>query len=285
MRDPIAPTLPKWPFYLGDALLLGLAYFIYHQNRPGHWELGLAVLCVALGALLAVTPFILEYRAALKLAESTALTTAVTQMENLETLAAQIGGATSRWQEVQGQADKTAAGARELADRMAGEVRAFTEFMQRANDGEKATLRLEVEKLRRAEGDWLQVLVRVLDHTFAVHQGALRSGQPNVIAQLTHFQNVCHDAARRVGLVPIAAAPSDQFDAQRHQPIEDGIKPAPGATVTETIAPGYSFQGKLIRPVLVRLGGQAEAETREASAEAPAADQNQLALEQPGPVQ
>ena len=235
--------------------MLGLAYFIYHQNRQalGHWELALAVLCVAVGALFAITPFVLEYRAGLKLAESAALTTVVAQMRNLETLAAHISGATGQWQEVQQQAEKTSVGAREIADRMAGEMRAFTEFMQRANESEKATLRLEVDKLRRAEGDWLQVLVRILDHTFALHQGALRSGQANVIAQLAHFQNVCHDAARRIGLVPFAAMPSDPFDPQRHQSIEDGVKPAEGAAVAETVAPGFSFQGRLIRPVLVRL--------------------------------
>ena len=58
-------------------------------------------------------------------------------------------------------------------------------------------VRLEVEKLRRAEGEWLQVLVRVLDHVYALHLGALRSGQPNLIEQLSNFQNACRDAARR----------------------------------------------------------------------------------------
>ena len=26
------PSVPKWPFFLGDAILLGLAYFIYWQG-------------------------------------------------------------------------------------------------------------------------------------------------------------------------------------------------------------------------------------------------------------
>ena len=253
MTDPIAPRLPRWPFYLADALLLGVAYFIYHQNRPalGHWELGFAILCVALGALFAIAPSVLEYRAGLRLAEARGLTSVVEQVQNIEAVAAQIHGASSQWHEVQQQAEKTATGAREIVDRMTGEVRAFTQFMQRANDSEKGTLRLEVEKLRRAEGDWLQVLVRILDHTFALHSGALRSGQQTVVAQLTHFQSVCLDAARRVGLVPFAARAGDPFDAERHQSSEE--KPPGDATVEETIAPGYTFQGKLIRPALVRV--------------------------------
>ena len=47
---------------------------------------------------------------------------------------------------------------------MTGEVQALTEFMKRANDSERATLRLEVEKLRRWESEWLQVAVQMLDH-------------------------------------------------------------------------------------------------------------------------
>ena len=41
---------------------------------------------------------------------------------------------------------------------MTAEARAFQQFLDKANDTERNHLRLEVEKLRRAEGDWLQVL-------------------------------------------------------------------------------------------------------------------------------
>ena len=47
------------------------------------------------------------------------------------------------------------------------------EFLAKANDSEKGFLRLEVDKLKRAEGEWLQTLVRILDHVNALHQGAL----------------------------------------------------------------------------------------------------------------
>lgn len=285
MSDVIEPKLPKWPFYLGDVLLLGLAWLVYQRNQAAmsHWELVLAAFCVIVGAAFAITPFVLEYRAALKLAEARGLASVVGQLEKLEQLTAQISSASGQWQDVHKHADKTAGSAREIAERMAVEVKAFTEFMQRANESEKGTLRLEVDKLRRAEGDWLQVLVRILDHTFALHQGAVRSGQQNVIAQLAHFQGVCHDAARRVGLTPIAASGGEPFDPQRHQSIEDGVKPDPDATVTETVAPGFSFQGKLIRPVLVRVSGTVQGamigEAGSSSGGSMATNQSQLPLE------
>ena len=45
--------------------------------------------------------------------------------------------------------------ARHVADKMAAEAKAFAEFLQKANDTEKSHLRLEVEKFRRGESQWL----------------------------------------------------------------------------------------------------------------------------------
>ena len=70
---------------------------------------------------------------------------------------------------------------------MAAEVREFSEFMQKMNDSEKAALRLEIEKFRRGEGEWLQVLVRILDHVFLLHAAAARSGQPKLAEQIAQF--------------------------------------------------------------------------------------------------
>jgi molecular chaperone GrpE (heat shock protein) len=74
-----------------------------------------------------------------------------------------------------------------------------------------------------------------------------------VIEQLGNFQAACRDAARRVGLIPYAANAAEPFDAQRHQLVDVEAKAPPGAIVAETVASGYTFQGRLIRPALVRL--------------------------------
>lgn len=282
MSESNAPKLSKWPFLLGDALLAGMACFIVWQCKLplGHWEIGFVVLCIVGGAVLGIAPFLIEYDALVKLTEAGTLTTAVAQLKNLEGIAAQIGGATGRWQDAQDAADKTALAAKDIAERMTAEVQAFTEFMRKANDSERATLRLEAEKLHRAEGEWLQVLVRVLDHVYALHQGAVRSGQPNLIGQLANFQNACRDAARRVGLVPFAAADAEPFDPERHQVVGDGAQPPAGAAVAETIATGYTFQGKLVRHALVRVRERSEP-AAPAATEAAGQQQSQLSLESP----
>jgi molecular chaperone GrpE (heat shock protein) len=279
MRDLTIPKIPKWPFFLGDILLLALAWFIKLESKTpfGSLELLAYVLCVSIGAWISITPFLKEYQAAIKRAQAGDLVSVASQIQNLEQLAAQIGYATSQWQVIRESADKTTNIAKEIARGMAAEVQAFNEFTKRSNEGEKATLRLEVDKLRRAESEWLQITVRMLDHVFALHRAASHSRQPGVAEQIGHFQNACRDAARRIGLVPFTANSGEIFDAQKHQ-LRDGIEENPPAdsTIEETIATGYTFQGKLIRPALVKLRNGLPEEKSESEI---VSNQSQLPLE------
>jgi hypothetical protein len=247
--------LPKWPFLLGDVMLLGLAYFLYlHLRMPlGRAEIWLFALVVVLGAVLAVVPFLLEYRTAMKMVEIGAMTHAMPQAKNLEELAGQIAAATAQWQGISEHSSGAVNAAKEIADRMTFEMTGFSEFMKKVNDGEKANLRLELEKMRRAEGEWVQLVVRLLDHTYALYLAAVRSGQTNVIEQITQFQNACRDVTRRAGLVAFAPAAEEPFDAKWHHSTDSQAVSMADARVQETIATGYTYQGKMIRPALVSL--------------------------------
>jgi molecular chaperone GrpE (heat shock protein) len=219
--------VPKLPFLVGDAALMIFGYFfVLHSPLPiRHWEI--AAGCVALGAILGVIPFILDYRAMGKALEVNALGAVADRIQDLERVTALISSATNEWAHAQTQAEKTSTGAKEIADKMAGEAHQFAKVMQKLNDNEKTALRLEVEKFHRAEAEWLQVLVRILDHVFALHTAAERSGQPRLAEQMTQFQNACRDAAQRVGLVPFTATPDELFDAKRHQAVNTESDPPP----------------------------------------------------------
>jgi molecular chaperone GrpE (heat shock protein) len=255
MNDAMNWKIAKWPFLLGDALLLAFAYFIVWKSpHPiSQWEIIACFVSAGFGTVVGILPFILDYRAIGKVIEANALGAVAEKIQNLEQLAAQITSATNQWEIAQGQAEKTSAGAKEIADKMAAEVREFSEFMGKMNDSEKATLRLEAEKLHRGETEWLQVLVRILDHVFALHAAAAHSGQPKLDEQITRFQNACHGVARRIGLTPFIAAPDEPFNAERHQAVDTKEKPPADAVIAETVGSGYTFQGRLLRPALVRL--------------------------------
>ncbi|MCU0770359.1 MAG: nucleotide exchange factor GrpE [Verrucomicrobia bacterium] len=248
------PRTAKWPFFIGDALLTGLAWFLYTQARlPMNGPtLTACVACVILGALLGITPFIMDYKAEVRLLESSGLATTVEQIRGLETIAAAVNNATSQWQGVHEHATQTVNAARQVSEKMSQEMKSFIDFLEKANDSERQHLRLELDKLKRAEADWLGVLVRILDHVFAIHSAARRAGQDKVLEQLTQLQLACRDAARRVGLNPFEAEPGAPFDPNQHQVQTDGEVPD-GARVAETLGTGFTFRGQKIRPAIVSL--------------------------------
>lgn len=255
MSNQRVPAPARWPFYIADVALLATAFWIVnHYPAPlPPWALAGGIVCVIAAALLGIMPHRAHYQAIIQFAESNELTDVVRQINRAEEAAEQIQSATAQWQGVQEHSAKAVNAAREIGDRIAAEAKAFSEFMQKANDQEKAALRLEVEKLRRGEGQSVQVLVHLLDHVYALQQAGARSGQPNLEAQLTRFQDACRDVVRRLGLIPQDAQKGESFNPEKHQ-LPDGQPDAqPGAVIAQTLATGYSFQGQLIRRALVAL--------------------------------
>ncbi len=283
MTDRSSTKLALWPFVLCDIIFLGVAYLIFSiGHRPlTFWEAVILAACVGAGAWSLLTPFLRQNAAAIKLAESESLTTTVAQIQNLEQVAAQISSATNHLKTAQDQSAQTATAASKIADKMAEESRAFSEFIQKANDTEKSHLRLEVEKLRRAEGDWLQILVHVLDHIFALRQAAVRSGKSAVIEQIGNFQNVCRDTARRIGLVCHSPEAQQPFDDKLHQIMDGEPQPENGTPISEALVTGYSYQGRVIRRAMVRIPAAQTAPEEIAVTEAEVAAPEPTRVEEP----
>lgn len=261
MSDRSETRLARWPslsLVVCLASAAALDYFAWwvveKSEKPINIWMGvLALVAVGSAAWVAILPFYSDAQNATKLDELDKLQSAANQIQNLEKVANQITIATAQWQNVQEHNAKAIESAKHVSEEMSAEALRFAEFMKQASDAEKATLRLEVEKLKRAENDWLQVLVRVLDHVYALHRAAKHSGQPNLMEQLAHFQNACRDAARRIGLVAFAPAAGDGFEPGQHQ-TADGRKDIPDdAKIFETVATGYTFQGQMLRPALVLI--------------------------------
>ena len=249
------PKLNKVPFVVGDVALVATGVWIAFQaSKPlGLPQVCAVAACLALGAWLCVLGFLTEYRARLKYAEADALASTVDQINQVQLVADRISLATSQWQTVQEHSTKTAQTARQIADQITVEARAFTDALGRANDAEKGQLRLEIEKLRRGEGEWLQVAVHLMDHVFLLCGAGYRSGQPHLIEQFGRFEQACRDVVRRTGLVPVVPPPNTPYDPKLHQ-LAEGQTAQPHDQVIEVLACGYTFQGQFVRPALVKIG-------------------------------
>lgn len=255
MTETNLPRVPKWPFIAGDMLLVMTAgMLVWTTARPLTLDVAaLCVIAVVFAALIGLTPYVMEYHAQMKLAEARLLADGFRKLEQLESLVSMISAATAQWFGIHDLAKQALAAAKDVTEQMTAEATAFREFLQKANDSERAMLRLEVDKLARTQSEWLKIMVMMLDHVYALYRAAEQSGKPDLIEQISKFQEACRDLARRIGLVPLEATPGEPYDPARHAVPGEASGPSTNARVAETLATGYLFQNKQLRPIIVRI--------------------------------
>ena len=262
MSESRAPKIEKWPFIAGDVALLLMAWLVYYHSDPETPFTGLEAFwcfaCVAAGVWVMVLPFLREFQARADLTEARELAASVEKISSLDALAKQIESATEQWLHVEDRANEINATSKEIAGKINAEAREFTEFLQKANDTEKNHLRLEVDKLNRAQVDWVKVVTGMLDHVFALNQAGRQAGQEKLVRQLDNFQAACRDVARRVGVVTHEPKPEEGFDAEKHQLRDPEAEPEAGAKIIGIAAQGLSHQGQVLRKAVVVIEGEEE---------------------------
>ncbi len=277
MSEQAPKSPPLLPFVIADVLFVGMAgAILVFAHRPLlWWEALLMVACGAAAAWSLTAPILRQDANQQAHAQNASFAAAAAELQKLENLAAHIQSATGQWKSFETHAAASLEAARGLTESFSAETRGFAEILQKSNDGEKARLRLEVEKLRRMEGEWLQTLTRVLDHVFALFQAAQRTGQRSLIDQISLFQESCREAARRVGLAPLMPRLGEAFDPRAHQ-VFDNTEPPEQAVVADIVATGFTFQGQLLRRAFVAV--QAPAAAPAAGAAPAESQQNDLPL-------
>jgi molecular chaperone GrpE (heat shock protein) len=247
------PILPRWPFFLADGLFLALSVTItFFADKPlVAWQVVALFICVSAAAFCGIFPFLKEYMLQSKLLEINELSSTVDQISRLEELGKYINSATNQWENVQEHSSETIKAANAVYEQMLQESEKFADLMKSADDKEKRQLKVEVDKLRRMERDWLELTVHVLDHVHGLYIASIKSGHNKYMNQVTQFRNACLDIARRVGLAPFMANASDSFDPNVHQQADPKAPLSPKATIEEVIVPGYTYQGRLLRKVTV----------------------------------
>ena len=153
------PKLPKWIFFLTDAVLLLLAWYIAANSaRPLSGTALLSILsCVIAGALIATVPLIAHYERVKnetlderqRALESLALTIAAS--------AEQIGIAAHGLHEIAELAQRNLKAAEQLPAKLQEKIAGLKSPPDNSRDPEKEELKKELARLRASESELLQV--------------------------------------------------------------------------------------------------------------------------------
>ncbi len=151
-RQASPPPVKRWPFLLGDALLLAVAFGAVAAGGQSPLETGTIIVvaaCALLGVGLFVTPFLLEYDARVRLAEASVRDQLDHQAKRLTQVAEQLSHAISRSQSTEEQAGQVLGTLEELSEKLASQSDDLAQSLARASDREVNELKAEVERLAR----------------------------------------------------------------------------------------------------------------------------------------
>ncbi len=268
------PRIPYIPFVIADLLLLGTAVVIVMMaDRPMNaWEISAVVVCVAAAASFMVYPFRKLIDFELRQAGSEKLHDAVQRIRTVESLAARIESVTSHWMEIEKKAEHSLDKSEDISREMIEEADSFREFIKNAQSEETQHLRLMVEKLRKAEKDWVHIIMAMMDHSIALRWAAEKSGNANLAAQIGNFHAQLIEITRQIGLLPFEPQPGDSFDSEIHQLMDSESNASEGTSIKSVRSAGYRFRGVVLRRALVIMGDTSKPENTggSSSSKAPA---------------
>ena len=153
-----APKLPKLPFLLGDGALLATAWYIARSSEVPLAPVNLLAIvgCVALGAILAVIPFVAEYGRK----QEDALQERQNALEALSrttaTAAEQISIAASGLHTIAELAQKNLKAAEQIGPKLQEKINDFVRRADEALVAENEALTQEVNTLRASEAEKLE---------------------------------------------------------------------------------------------------------------------------------
>jgi hypothetical protein len=212
------PKLPKWPFLLGDAVLLGLAWLIASQSRsPFAGTPFLAMVgCIMVGAVLAVVPFLADYARK----QDEALDERQRSLDALSrTVAAsaeQIGIAASGLHEIAALAQRNLKAAEQLPEKLQDKIAGFKNQLASTREAEREELQKELARLRTSESERLQSAADQLART-AVELARIEASTQKILA-------ACAELAERTRLEllrparPETSEPADPAPAEQASP-------------------------------------------------------------------
>jgi hypothetical protein len=159
------PTVVKWPFFAGDGLCIAtMAAILVLADRPLSGGITAAVVvCLLVGVVLAIIPYLIEYEARLRVAEASAHGSIDVQIRKAAAFAEQLNHSVSRSQATAEQIEKVLASNEESMEKLAEQVETIEQWaggndsLGRRDDSKLADSLKSVEagihKLTRATAD------------------------------------------------------------------------------------------------------------------------------------
>ena len=259
-----APKLPKLPFLIGDGLLLATAaVLVQRSDAPLSASTTIAVVaCVAIGAVLAVIPFLADYARR----QDAALTERQNSLEALaRTTAAaaeQISIAASGLHTIAEQVHRNLKLTEQLPHRLQEKINEFSQQRDEAIVAENEALTQEVNSLRASEAEKLETAASRIHRTVADLAKFEQSiqGQAQALREtLEKLPDAAQRAAEKAGRA--VAVAGDETAAKVRGEIDSSLALALG-----------SFTARLTSPVVTPATAvpHSRAKPKAAPTEAPA---------------
>lgn len=223
------PRLPKWPFLVGDAALLGLAGLIASYGPRPYPPAVVLVLtgCVVLAALLGVIPFLTDYAGKQDEALDERQRSLEALTRTVSESAEQISIAANSLHELNTLAQKQLQQAEDLPDQLGEQVDALSRKLEQSAATENQALRDELAAMQAAENEKLQVAADSLHQATA----ELAKREAAVTKQLAAVQELLAqlpDALARARKDAVEALASAQAEAtQKLRETIEAIPPRP----------------------------------------------------------
>ena len=246
-------SVNKMPFYVADAVLILasiciLAFAQHPLSGSACWALAVILGC---GAWIAILPWFQEYKNNAALSQLDGLRSVSECIQQMNTFSAGMNSAIASLANVQKMTEASARAASDAENKIVAHSQDFAERISKAVSYEKSSFQIEIDKLHRIENDWLSTGIGIMDHVLALTNAGIQSGKPEIIEQLRRFRGACLEFAARAGLQPFLPAPTDTYDPEKHVLPPNTPTPDPSTKISRVIAPGFNYQGQLVRKAMV----------------------------------
>lgn len=241
---------------MADVILIAAAVLFLFFVKPLS---GAACWCIALlfcgGAWASIWPWMQEERTKAALSELDGTKSIEESVRKMAIFAQGINTSLSALENAQKAMENTTKALASVDEKMSATTKDWERRVSKAAQYEKNTFILEVNKLRQEEKGWIETGMGLLDHILGFTGAGLASHQPQIVEQMSRFRGACLEITSRIGIQPVLPARDEPYNPDMHRLPPNAPQAEPGSKIAHVLAPGYIYQGQLVRKTTVLVEG------------------------------